>query len=125
MKDSFMQQAVRAYFEAWLRKDIGVVERTFSKDAVYTECYGPEYHGLEQILRWFADWNQKGTVLQWRIRRMLEQGRTVTVQWFFECDYDGTVSTFDGVSVIDFDEAGKICRLSEFQSKAEHIYPYE
>lgn len=75
-----MQQAVRAYFEAWLRKDIGVVERTFSKDAVYTECYGPEYHGLEQILRWFADWNQKGTVLQWRIRRMLEQGRTVTVQ---------------------------------------------
>lgn len=120
-----MQQAVRAYFETWLRKDIGVVERTFSKDAVYTECYGPEYHGLEQILRWFADWNQKGTVLQWRIRRMLEQGRTVTVQWFFECDYDGTVSAFDGVSVIDFDEAGKICRLSEFQSKAEHIYPYE
>ena len=109
MKDSFMQQAVRAYFETWLRKDIGVVERTFSKDAVYTECYGPEYHGLEQILRWFADWNQKGTVLQWRIRRMLEQGR----------------SAFDGVSVIDFDEAGKICRLSEFQSKAEHIYPYE
>ena len=43
-----MQQAVRAYFEAWLHKDIGVVERTFSKDAVYTECYGPEYHGLEQ-----------------------------------------------------------------------------
>ena len=105
MTDSPMQQIVRAYFEAWLQKDIETVKRTFSEDAVYTECYGPEYHGLGQILRWFADWNQKGTVLQWRIRRMLEQGRTVTAQWYFQCDYDGTVSAFDGVSLIEIGRA--------------------
>lgn len=119
------QEIVCAYFEAWLQKDIQTVAHTFSEDAVYTECYGPQYHGLCQILKWFADWNQKGTVLQWDIHRMVEQGRTVVVQWFFRCDYDGTVSGFDGVSVIDFDEDDKICRLSEYQSEPKHIFPYD
>lgn len=119
------QEIVRAYFEAWLQKDIQTVTRTFSEDAIYTECYGPQYHGLRQILKWFADWNQKGVVLQWDIHRMVEQGRTVVVQWFFRCDYDGTVSGFDGVSVIDFDEDDKICRLSEYQSEPKHVLPYD
>lgn len=119
------REIVHAYFEAWLKKDIQTVTHTFSEDAVYTECYGPQYHGLPQILRWFADWNQKGTMLQWDIFRMVEQGRTVVVQWFFRCDYDGTVSGFDGVSVIDFNEADRICRLGEYQSEPEHVFPYD
>lgn len=119
------QEIVRAYFDAWLQKDIQTVAHTFSEDTVYTECYGSQYHGLCQILKWFADWNQKGAVLQWDIHRMVEQGRTVVVQWFFRCDYDGTVSGFDGVSVIDFDEADKICRLSEYQSEPKRVFPYD
>lgn len=43
------------------------------------------YKGIGQIIRWFEDWNRKGTVLQWDM---------------------------------------KICDLKEFQSKAEHYYPY-
>ena len=35
---------------------------TFTENAVYTECYGPEYRGIEQIEKWFADWNKKGRV---------------------------------------------------------------
>ena len=64
-------------------------------------------------------------MLQWDIHRMVEQGRTVVVQWFFRCDYDGTVSGFDGVSVIDFGEADKICRLSEYQSEPKRVFPYD
>ena len=119
------QETVRAYFEAWLQKDIQTVMHTFSEDAIYTECYGPQYHGLPQILKWFADWNRKGTVLQWDIHRMVEQGQTVVAQWFFRCDYDGTVSGFDGVSVIDFGEDGRICRLEEYQSEPKHVFPYD
>lgn len=119
------EAVIRRYFQAWLDKDTETVKQTFSENAVYCECYGPEYRGLSQILRWFTDWNKKGQVLQWTIKRILQQGRTAVVEWFFRCDYDGTVSGFDGVTLADFDDQGRITRLCEFQSKAEHVFPYE
>lgn len=42
----------------------------------------------------------------------------------FECDYEGNVDGFDGVTIAEFDADMKICDLKEFQSKAEHNYPY-
>ena len=32
---------------------------------------------------------------------------------------------FDGVTIAEFDANMKICDLKEFQSKAEHCWPYE
>ncbi len=116
---------LRAYFAAWLQNDIKIVKNTFSEDAVYTECYGPEYHGLSQILQWFTDWNQRGRVLEWRIKRMLEQDGSLVAEWYFSCNYDGEIGGFDGVTVADFNADGKIHRLCEYQSKAEHYYPYQ
>ena len=40
------------------------------------------------------------------------------------CDYEGNVDGFDGVTIAEFDADMKICDLKEFQSKAEHNYPY-
>ncbi|MBP0988394.1 MAG: nuclear transport factor 2 family protein [Oscillospiraceae bacterium] len=120
-----MEEILRNYFQAWLRNDADTVRNTFAADAVYSECYGPEYHGLSQIMRWFADWNQKGTVLEWTIRRTFTQGRTLIAEWYFQCEYEGTVDGFDGVTVADFDNNGKITHLCEFQSKHEHIHPYD
>ena len=119
-----MKETLTKYFRAWVDADAGVLETTFSDDAVYTECYGPEYHGLAQIRRWFADWNQKGRVLQWDLRRTVEQGRTIVAEWYFRCLYNGKTEGFDGVTVADFDDEGRIVRLSEFRSEAEHIFPY-
>ena len=34
------------------------------------------------------------------------------------------IGEFDGVSLIEFDEDMKMVRVKEFQSKAEHVYPY-
>lgn len=113
------------WFEAWLRQDAAGLEELFAPDAVYSECYGPEYHGLPQIRQWFADWNQRGRVLQWDIRRIRHCGETAVAEWYFCCDYGGNVDGFDGVSLIDFDREGKIAALREFQSKAEHCFPYE
>ncbi len=30
-----------------------------SDGVIYSECYGSEYHGLPQILKWFSDRNYK------------------------------------------------------------------
>lgn len=53
---------VKSYFQAWLDKNIEPLGNIFSDDIVYTECFGPEYHGLPQGLKWFSDWNKNGTV---------------------------------------------------------------
>ena len=120
-----MEETIREYFSAWIGKDAETVKRVFAQDIIYSECYGPEYHGLNQILRWFDDWNKEGSVLEWPIKRTIEKGNTIVVEWYFKCDYRNRVSDFDGVTIADFNDEGKIVRLSEFQSKADHVYPYE
>ena len=120
-----MKQVIQQYFDAWISKDINILEQVFADDIIYTECYGPQYHGLKQILRWFDDWNRRGSVLEWTIKRTFETDSTIIVEWYFKCDYDQKVSGFDGVTIADFNEEGKIFCLSEFKSETDHIYPYD
>lgn len=115
---------VKRYFDAWITKDSSALPSVFADNIIYIECYGPQYRGLAQILRWFADWNQRGIVLRWELKNTLEHGNTLCVEWYFECEYDGVIDGFDGVSWIEFDEQGKIAALREFQSKSEHHFPY-
>lgn len=75
-------EIIRKYFRTWINEDVEVVKQTFSENAVYSECYGPEYHGLSQIVKWFKDWNKRGQVLEWTIKRVLEQGQTLVVQYY-------------------------------------------
>ncbi|HBE84841.1 MAG TPA: nuclear transport factor 2 family protein [Lachnoclostridium sp.] len=119
------KKLVERYFQAWIEKDADVLKTVFSDDIIYSECYGPEYHGIEQVLKWFADWNKAGTVLEWSIKRFVSEGNTIVVEWYFKCDYNNLIDGFDGVSMIDFDVNRKIKGLKEFQSKADHYFPYE
>ena len=119
------EDIIKNYFQALINNDMETIKQTFSDNIVYSECYGPEYHGLPQIIRWFNDWNKKGHVLEWRIKRFIRQNNTLVVEWFFKCDYEGVIDGFDGVTVADFDKDMKITRLCEFQSKSEHFFPYE
>lgn len=102
---------IKKYFQAWINKDIQSVKQIFSENALYSECYGPEYHGLLQILKWFEDWNDRGQVLEWTIKRTFEQNQTLIAEWYFKCDYDGVVDGFDGVTIADFDDDMKIMRI--------------
>jgi len=119
-----MKELIQKYFQCWIDKDIDKFKQTFSDDIEYIECYGPAYQGKEQIIRWFEDWNRKGSVLKWDIKRTICSGNTIIVEWYFECDYEGNVDGFDGVTIAEFDSDMKIYSLKEFQSKTEHYYPY-
>jgi len=113
------EQLIRDYFASWLRRDGSRLPDFFSDDALYIESHGPRYKGLEQIEQWFADWLPHGEVIQWKIIRFLHQGDQTAVEWVFRCRYDGVESAFDGVSLLDFNQAGKICRLREFAAKLQ------
>ena len=56
---------------------------------------------------------------------ILVHRNTAVTEWNFECDYDGTRSGFDGVTLAVFDGDGRIANLKEFESKAQHCHPYE
>ena len=86
---------IKKYFQSWLDNDVEIVKQTFSENALYSECYGPEYHGLSQIVTWFENWNNKGQVLEWTIKRIFEQNQTLIVEWYFRCNYDGKIDGFD------------------------------
>lgn len=114
---------IKKYFDAWINKDVDAVESIISDRITYSECYGPEYRGINQVITWFNNWNQNGNVLKWDIKQFIHQDNITVVEWYFECDYNKTIAGFDGVSIVEFD-AGKIINIKEFQSKAEHSFPY-
>ena len=120
-----LERTIRIYFQSWIDKDEEAFRNTFSENVVYSECYGPEYHGLGQLMQWFRDWNKSGSVLDWNVKRYLETDNTAIVEWRFHYIYDGEEDVFDGVTIADFNADGRIEKLSEFQSKADHYYPYE
>lgn len=119
-----MEATIRKYFQAWIEADPEPVKEVFSENILYSECYGPEYRGLAQIIRWFEDWNTRGRVLEWTIKRVIEQEKTLVAEWYFRYEYDGKTDAFDGVTIADFDDDNRIVKLCEFQSKAEHCFPY-
>lgn len=118
------ESIIRSWFESWIAKDSSVIGRVFTPDAVYVESYGPVYKNRAQIEMWFADWNTHGSVLRWDISDVYEIPDGIAVKWYFECDYEGNIDGFDGVTIALF-EGGQIKSLEEYASKHEHIYPYE
>ena len=102
------EKIIKQYFESWINKDISIIEKHFSQNIRYIECYGPEYNGIRQVRQWFSDWNNGNSVLKWDIKNKIEYENTIVVEWFFECEYDKNIDGFDGVSIIEFDEVVKL-----------------
>lgn len=119
-----LKNKVKDYFNAWITNDISCIERLFSDEIYYNECYGPEYYGVAELTIWFKNWHHHGKVLEWTIKNMWEHENHITVEWYFKCEYDQNINEFDGVSLIAFNEAEKIISLKEFESKVQHYRPY-
>ena len=119
------EQNIRQWFSMWLDKQDTGIEELFAPDAVYVESWGPEYHGSGKVKLWFAEWNSRGTVERWDIRQYFHKGDQTVVEWSFRCAMaDGTVQSFDGLSLIRWNEAGQICFLQEFGCNENRYDPY-
>ncbi|WP_017208792.1 nuclear transport factor 2 family protein [Clostridium beijerinckii] len=118
------EQIIKKYFKSWLDNNCSVLKDIFDSNVSYSECYGPEYHGIDTVTTWFKEWNKRGKVLVWDIKQFIHQGNITAVEWYFKCRYDGEIEEFDGVSLIEFNGDNYIVNLKEFQSKIPHYYPY-
>ena len=93
---------IRQWFSMWLTGQNSGLENIFSPDATYVESWGPEYHGIGAIKFWFEEWNTRGTVQQWDIPSQ----------------------SFDGLSLIRWDQEEKIGFLQEFGCNDKRYDPY-
>lgn len=77
------EDVIKNYFQSWLDKNIEPLENIFSDDIIYSECYGPEYHGLPQILKWFSDWNMQRSMVRNRRKRGFFREKIICcIHWF-------------------------------------------
>ena len=51
------ERIIRQWFDMWLQaRDSGILD-IFAPGCVYTESWGPKYHGAAQVKHWFDEWN--------------------------------------------------------------------
>ncbi len=119
-----MREIAERYFKMWLTKNFHGLDEIFADNIYYSECYGPEYVGIDEMWQWINGWLSHGDVLTWDILDFFSSGNKAVARWYFKCNYDGKTDGFDGVTVFEFKDE-KIVSLREFQSKSEHIRPYK
>ena len=119
-----MVETIRKYYDLWIAANRAGIEDLLAEDIIYTEAYGPQHHGLSEIIRWFDDWTPKAKVIRWDITNYIEQGNTCVVEWFFQFETNGEEHVADGASIAEFDRNGKISIMKEFQADHDHYYPY-
>jgi ketosteroid isomerase-like protein len=119
------EKIIQLWFDMWLqKKDLGILD-IFSEDAVYTESWGPQYHGNAKIKLWFDEWNTRGSVLVWDIKQYFHKEHQTIVEWYFKNRMnDGTIEAFDGISLIQWTKEGKIAALKEFGCNTTNYDPY-
>lgn len=120
------EQIIRTWFEMWGKKDSAQISSVFNKNVYYSESWGPEYHGIEEVKHWFEEWNTRGQVVLWDIKRFIHSGNTTVVEWHFKDQMNNGISeVFDGISLIDWNNYDEIVSLKEFGSKLPHYNPYK
>lgn len=120
------EETIRLWFSMWLQKRELGIQEIFSDDAVYVESWGPCYQGAEKIRLWFEEWNRRGTVLQWEIKQFFHKENQTMVEWYFKnIMQDSKTEEFDGVSLIQWTQDGKIKFLKEFGCNINHYDPYQ
>ena len=119
------EQRIRLWFDMWLQaRDLGM-EEIFAPDCVYVESWGPRYVGRDKVAHWFQEWNTRGRVVRWDIRQFFNKGDQTIVEWSFRNEMnDGRVEEFDGLSLVQWDEAGRIAFLREFGCNTRNYDPY-
>lgn len=116
---------IKLWFDMWLqKKDLGI-DKIFSDDVVYTESFGPEYHGISKIKLWFDEWNSRGTVIQWDIKQFFHKDNQTIVEWYFKNTNSDRIEEFDGISLIVWNSSDKICKLKEFGCNVTNYDPYQ
>lgn len=119
------EELIRLWFNMWLKKqDLGIQE-VFEEDVLYIESYGPMYENIANLEQWFNDWNKKNTVIEWNIKNFWHKDNSTIVSWYFKCEFNHEINSFDGISEIIWNKNDKIQFLKEYACKLPNYNLYK
>lgn len=119
------EAAIRKYFECWVLRDGTEMDNILAQDAECVECDGSEYHGRDQIERNFAQWIKDAIARRWNALSFFHDSDETAVRWYFESLKNGALDCMDGVSLVRFNENGKIISMQEYRMEHERQSPYD
>lgn len=120
------EQIIRMWFEMWIKNDVKPINSIFSENVLYSESWGPEYHGVKAVKHWFQEWNTRGVVLAWDIKQFIHDSNHTVAEWHFKDQMkDGRIEDFNGITLVEWNQDNKIISLKEFGSKSAHYNPYQ
>ena len=125
MMEQQRERVILLWFDMWLQaRDLGI-EEIFAPDCLYTESWGPQYRGADQVAHWFREWNTRGSVVRWDILQFFHKEDQTVVEWSFRNEMkDGRAEEFDGLSLVRWDGAGRIASLREYGCNTRNYDPY-
>src|SRR5687768_4700942 len=123
MNPEMISKAVKTYFAAIRAMDIPAIVRTFAEDAVTEDPVGtPANHGHKKIQEFFetvtAGFKEVGLTED----QVFITGNAAAVKWTGRgVSKQGRKVKFEGIDVIEVNEAGKIQTLHAYWNPAEMV----
>lgn len=119
------EETIKVWFDMWLGDDITPMNAIFTDDVKYTECWGNQYFGKEEIDQWFEDWHKNNRMNVWKVKQFMHTEDKTIVEWHMEAlAMNGTTRWMDGVYVIEWDETERIKALREYGANNRTTRPY-
>lgn len=119
------EETIKVWFDMWLGDDITPMNAIFTDDVKYTECWGNQYFGKEEIDQWFEDWHKNNRMNVWKVKQFMHTEDKTIVEWHMEAlAMNGTTRWLEGVYVIEWDENERIKALREYGANSRTIRPY-
>lgn len=115
-ENNIHKKIIEEWFFSWYDPNWNAFSNVFEENAYYSESWGPEYFGIEEIRQWFIKWHTRSTLEKWEIKNIINHNEYSVVEWYFCCCDKKDRNEFDGVSVIEWSTNNKIVSLKEFAS---------
>lgn len=121
----YKEKQISKWFESWFEPTWNQFEDIFSQDVYYSESWGPEYRGIQEIKKWFRQWQQQAYLLKWDIKKIIHKDKYSVIEWNFACNDHQKIHEFDGLTLLEWNHALKIKSLKEFASSLPKYRPFQ
>ena len=119
MKD----RIIKEWFKSWFNPEWDNYNEVFESEIYYSESWGPEYIGIDEIKLWKDKWHKNLYLIEWNIIKINHINNISFVEWYFSCSDNEKVNEFNGVSIIEWGINDKILSLKEFASSLPKYNP--
>ena len=119
------EELLKTWLDMWLGQELLPLEAVFTNDVEYFEFQGRRYCGIDQIRRWFTEWNSQNHVTKWQVCRMIHDQYVTMMEFSFQStNTAGEINEFQGIYLAEWDSNNRIQKLQEFYCKLPYETPY-